>query len=120
MMKVNSNTIRTEQLYQNRHQSTAGALGAAQKGVATNSAISQSVAALNNASILRAENIRFSLEEKLKQMVVKVVDVETNEVLRQFPAEHIIALHKKMLNAIETRRGEELNKELQSALDIKV
>ena len=110
---------RVEQIHNTRHQNTTVPTSKREKAASENTNIGQSVAKLNQATILKGENIRFSLDEKLNQMVVKIVDIESNEVIRQFPAEHMIALHKKMLSVIENRQNEDLKKELQTALDIK-
>jgi flagellar protein FlaG len=40
--------------------------------------------------------LRFTVDEDSGEMVVKVIDKETDEVLRQIPSEELLALRKRM------------------------
>lgn len=47
--------------------------------------------------------LRFSLDDKSKEMVVKVIDTRDNSVVRQIPAEHVlkmVAHIKEMLGTV--------------------
>ncbi len=41
--------------------------------------------------------VQFSVDEKLDQVVIKVVDPQTNKVIKQFPAEAILKMREEML-----------------------
>ncbi|MBN2855144.1 MAG: flagellar protein FlaG [Halothiobacillaceae bacterium] len=43
-------------------------------------------------------SVQFSVDEKLNQVVIKVVDPTTQKVIRQFPAEEILKMREEMLN----------------------
>ncbi|NWH04075.1 flagellar protein FlaG [Desulfobacter latus] len=40
--------------------------------------------------------LNFTIDEDTEDMVVKIMDKETNEVIKQFPAEEILELREKM------------------------
>ncbi|WP_322630157.1 flagellar protein FlaG [Halothiobacillus sp.] len=42
--------------------------------------------------------VQFSVDEKLNQVVIKVVDPSTQKVIKQFPAEAILKMREDMLN----------------------
>jgi flagellar protein FlaG len=43
-------------------------------------------------------SVQFSVDEKLNQVVIKVVDPSTQKVIKQFPAEAILKMREDMLN----------------------
>ncbi len=43
-------------------------------------------------------SVRFSVDEKLNQVVIKVVDPATQKVIKQFPAEAILKMREEMLD----------------------
>lgn len=43
-----------------------------------------------------ARNLQFSLDEETGRSVVRVVDSTTNEVIRQFPSEELLAIAKAL------------------------
>ena len=50
-----------------------------------------------NVQLKRANHsIRFSIDEKSEDIVVKVVDTETDKIIRQIPAEEVLRLRKHM------------------------
>lgn len=55
---------------------------------------------LNDLAAMRNLNIAFSLDKESGEQVVKVIDKETEEVVRQIPSEELLKLHKAM-RAIE-------------------
>ncbi len=40
--------------------------------------------------------LRFEADSQLKEVLVKIVDPETNEVIRQIPSEEMISIRKRM------------------------
>lgn len=58
--------------------------------------LSRSVDKLNQAVKTIDSNIQFTVDEDTGIDVVKVVDSETDEVIRQFPSEEIIAIAKAL------------------------
>lgn len=42
-------------------------------------------------------SVQFSVDDKLDQVVIKVVDPQTNKVIKQFPAEAILKMREEML-----------------------
>ena len=47
-------------------------------------------------SLARSSGLQFSIDDDLGRVVVKVVDPETKEILKQFPSEDAIALAKSL------------------------
>ncbi len=43
-------------------------------------------------------SVQFSVDEKLNQVVIKVVDPATQKVIRQFPAEEILKMREALLD----------------------
>lgn len=43
-------------------------------------------------------SVQFSVDEKLNQVVIKVVDPTTQKVIKQFPAEEILKMREELLN----------------------
>ena len=43
-------------------------------------------------------SVQFSIDDKLGQVVIKVVDPQTNKVIKQFPAEAILKMREEMLS----------------------
>lgn len=43
-----------------------------------------------------SESIQFTLDQDSGKLIVKMVDLETNQILRQFPSEEMLALSKAM------------------------
>lgn len=58
--------------------------------------LSRSVDKLNQAVKMIESNIQFTVDEETGIDVVKVVDSETDEVIRQFPSEEIIEIAKAL------------------------
>lgn len=53
-----------------------------------------SVNKVNEAVKIFNSSVRFSIDEETQQRVVKVVDMDTNEVIRQMPSEEVLAIAK--------------------------
>jgi len=56
------------------------------------SVVEKAVDTLNHNTQFSAQGLRFSIDEESGKTVVKIVDTETQDVLRQFPSEDALAL----------------------------
>lgn len=56
--------------------------------------LDQAVSELNQSSQIKTQGLEFSVDEDSQRTVVKVVDQETKEVLRQIPTKEALALAK--------------------------
>lgn len=56
--------------------------------------LEESVNTVNEAVKVFNSSVRFSIDEETKQRVIKVVDVEKDEVIRQIPSEEVLAIAK--------------------------
>ena len=63
---------------------------------------------LDNLSKMKGWTINFSLVPELEQPVIKVIDVDTKQVIRQIPSEEIL-LMKKRLQAMEQGGNDSVN-----------
>jgi len=62
-------------------------------------AVDQVVSSLNEMVQNLHRNLQFSVDEESGDTVIKVVDSETNEVVRQIPSEEIVRLRQHMRDA---------------------
>jgi flagellar protein FlaG len=58
--------------------------------------VQQGVKEMNAQLNLASHSIRFSIDDKSHDLVVKVVDTDTDKVIRQIPAEEILRLRENM------------------------
>jgi flagellar protein FlaG len=58
------------------------------------SSLKQATEKLNHAMRMMASNLQFTVDEETGIDVVKVVDTDTKEVIRQFPSEEVLAIAK--------------------------
>lgn len=58
--------------------------------------VRESVDKINQAIQSLARNLQFSVDEDTKMNVVKVVDTDTKDVIRQFPSEEALAIAKAL------------------------
>lgn len=58
--------------------------------------VQQGVEEMNTQLSLANHSIRFSIDNKSQDLVVKVVDTETDKIIRQIPAEEILRLREHM------------------------
>ena len=65
--------------------------------VSVNEAVQNINAALN---ALRKDESQFSVDEDLGRLVVKIINSDTKELIRQIPTEDALALSKKMQDMI--------------------
>ncbi|QYG06345.1 flagellar protein FlaG [Janthinobacterium sp. PAMC25594] len=56
--------------------------------------LDKAVSALNQSSQMKTQGLEFSIDEDSHRTVVKVIDQETKEVLRQIPSKEALALAK--------------------------
>lgn len=56
------------------------------------SSLKQATEKLNQAMRMMASNLQFTVDEETGIDVVKVVDADTKEVIRQFPSEEVLAI----------------------------
>src|SRR5471032_1561779 len=62
------------------------------KGAAPASALDQAVDKLNKSPQASAQGLEFSIDPDIKRTVVKLVDQNTKEVLRQIPSKEALAI----------------------------
>lgn len=72
----------------------AKAIGAA-KGYSERD-VQEAVEKVNQYAEIQKVNLQLEVEKELKTVIVKVVDRETDEVIRQIPSEQTIALAKRL------------------------
>jgi flagellar protein FlaG len=65
---------------------------------AENRRIVQAVRAVNANNVLGPNQITFGLDRNSRQMVVKLVNSQTNEVVQQIPSEEVIRLAESLQN----------------------
>ncbi len=61
-----------------------------------NEEVKQSVEKINKTIQALARNLQFSVDEDTKMNVVKVIDTDTKDVIRQFPSEEALAIAKAL------------------------
>ena len=59
-------------------------------------AIDEVVSGLNEMVQNLHRNLQFTVDEESGETIIKVVDSETDEVVRQIPSEEIVRLHRQM------------------------
>ena len=65
---------------------------------AENRRIVQAVRAVNENNVLGPNQITFGLDRNSRQMVVKLVNSQTNEVVEQIPSEEVLRLAEALKN----------------------
>ncbi len=75
----------------NPHQ-TAAAADKSRNDAPSREKVLESVEQLNNASNQLNERLSFSYNEKVDRVIVKIIDGQTNEVIREIPPRDIIKL----------------------------
>ena len=61
--------------------------------------LDQAVSELNQAPQVKTQGLQFSIDEDSKRTVVKVIDQETQEVLRQIPTKEALEIAKSFASA---------------------
>lgn len=67
--------------------------------------VNQAVEVLNEYVQSVNRDLQFSVDEASGRTVIKVLDAETQEVVRQIPSEEILALARHLREAMETAKG---------------
>ena len=58
--------------------------------------VEQAVKSLNDFTAMVAQDVQFSLDEQSGKTIVKVVDTQTQEVLRQFPSAEALSIARSI------------------------
>jgi flagellar protein FlaG len=58
--------------------------------------VKESVEKINKTVQAMSRNLQFSVDESTQMNVVKVVDIETKDVIRQIPSEEVLAIAKAL------------------------
>lgn len=66
------------------------------QGMPTRAQLDQAMGEVKKALAPVARNLQFSIDEETGRSVVKVVDATTNEVIRQFPSEELLAITRSI------------------------
>ena len=77
-------------------QQMASASAGAEAPEADTKEVQQRVEELNAAMKQHASSILFSIDEESGRTIVKVVDTETDTVLRQYPSRELLAISKQI------------------------
>ncbi|WP_297526465.1 flagellar protein FlaG [Thiohalobacter sp.] len=72
---------------------------------ATAEALDRAVVRLQEQVQMVRRNLEFSIDETTDRLVVKVVDAETEEVVRQIPSEEALALARRLEAARSAQQG---------------
>lgn len=76
----------------------SGAKAAGSTAQPTKDQVDQVLEGLIKQQAGKPTSVQFSVDEKLNQVVIKVVDPSTQKVIKQFPAEAILKMREDMLN----------------------
>jgi flagellar protein FlaG len=66
------------------------------KEVVDPNVLSESMDKINNTMRMMNSNLNFSVDEETGMDVVKVVDMDTEEVIRQFPSKEVLAIARAL------------------------
>jgi flagellar protein FlaG len=58
--------------------------------------VNKAIAHINDALQARSQDLRFSVDTDSKRVVVKIIDQQTNQVLRQIPTEEALEISKSL------------------------
>ncbi|PKQ71006.1 flagellin [Aeromonas sobria] len=72
------------------------AKGKVRKSDASDKDIEKEVQNLQEFSKLQGWTVNFSVEKDLEQVVIKVMDANTNSMIRQIPSEELLAISKRI------------------------
>lgn len=65
-------------------------------GQAIRAAVEAAVAAVKDRIQTNASNLEFRIDDESGETVVRVKDAETNEVIRQYPSEEVLAIARNL------------------------
>ncbi|HSD38401.1 MAG TPA: flagellar protein FlaG [Rhodocyclaceae bacterium] len=69
---------------------------AANPGAPSRKELDQAMSEVKKALAPVARNLQFSIDDETGRSVVKIVDATTNEVIRQFPSEELLAITRSI------------------------
>ncbi|MNJ37150.1 flagellar protein FlaG [compost metagenome] len=86
-------------------QDQKGANGLERSGQHIQADIEKQVQSLHEFAQLQGWTVNFSVEKELEQVVIKVMDADTQSVIRQIPSEELIAINKRILALQQGQAG---------------
>ncbi|WP_342057970.1 flagellar protein FlaG [Aeromonas sp. OTU364] len=86
-------------------QDQKGANGLERSGQQIQADIEKQVQSLHEFAQLQGWTVNFSVEKELEQVVIKVMDADTQSVIRQIPSEELIAINKRILALQQGQAG---------------
>lgn len=72
------------------------ATGSARDAVESEREVPAAVEAANRAMALESTRLRFDIDMSQERMIVRIVDGETGQILRQMPSEEMLALARRL------------------------
>ncbi len=79
--------------------------GKEERGAVSGEALDRAVSRLQEYVQVVRRNLEFSIDETTDRLVVKVVDAETEEVVRQIPSEEALALARRLQETRAEQQG---------------
>jgi flagellar protein FlaG len=79
-----------------RHPSQPASAAASNSSAETASTVREAVAAINRAAKALNNSIQMSLDDRSERPVVRVVDSETGQLIRQIPTEEVLELRRAL------------------------
>ncbi len=89
----------------NGEQNASTEAGKEERGTVSGEALDRAVSRLQEYVQVVRRNLEFSIDETTDRLVVKVVDAETEEVVRQIPSEEALALARRLQEARAEQQG---------------
>ena len=89
----------------NGEQDVSTGAGKDERGTVAGEALDRAVSRLQEYVQVVRRNLEFSIDETTDRLVVKVVDAETEEVVRQIPSEEALALARRLQEARAEQQG---------------
>ncbi len=77
-------------------QDQKGTNGLERSGQRIQADIEKQVQSLHEFAQVQGWTVNFSVEKELEQVVIKVMDADTQSVIRQIPSEELIAINKRI------------------------
>ena len=89
----------------NGEQNASTEAGKEERGTVSGEALDRAVSRLQEYVQVVRRNLEFSIDETTDRLVVKVVDAETEEVVRQIPSEEALALARRLQELRAEQQG---------------
>lgn len=84
------------------------------------SALRNAVEQLNSSSILRDRNLGFEVDEELGKTLISVIDLESEEKVRQIPPEEFVEVARKLLEVQQALLGDDNSPPQGSVINVEV